>query len=108
MLGDDEWDAITQDWAARINDSNGPAYRFLGGLLDLNSRLKELEEKVTEVLEREDIGRREAALKAARDIVGSLPSEQKNDRGYRDGAMRSPERLRMELEVARYLMGQEA
>jgi hypothetical protein len=105
VLGEDEWGQIRRDWAERVNDSNGPAFRFLSGLLDLHARLTELEAKVSETFEGAAAGRREAALKAARDIVNGLPSEQPNARGYRDHALNPRERIAMELDVARYLLG---
>jgi hypothetical protein len=105
VLGEDDWDLIRTDWAARANDPSGPAFRLLGGLLDLRSRLTELEEKVTETFEGAVAGRREAALRTAREIANGLPSEQPNARGYRDHALNPRERISMELDIARYLLG---
>jgi hypothetical protein len=106
MLGPDEWDALTRDWAARLDDS--PARRVLSAILDINSRLETMEELTKEALEHAGITRREAALKAARELVNGLPSEQPNERGYKDRAMRPQDRVQMELDIARYLLGQES
>lgn len=106
MLGEEEWSQIHLDWANTLKaNPDSVARRLMDGLLDLQSRLRELEDRAAEAQSGPE--RREAAFKAAREMVNGLPSEQPNARGYRDSALRPQDRVRMELDIARYLLGQE-
>jgi len=103
MLGDDEWGQLTRDWS---QTREGSGKRVLAAVLDMQDRLSILEAQVTEALAHEGVSRREHALKAARAHIAEMEAEKANSRGYRDNAMRSPERIDQEIKVANFLLGQ--
>lgn len=77
----------------------------LGAVLELYDQVMDLAVKYEDLRDREAYSTRVEALKAARDIVNSMPSEQPNSRGYHDHAMKPGERIAQELHIARFLLG---
>lgn len=79
----------------------------VAAVLDLGEQLAALAVKYEDLKDREAFNARLEAVRAARDHVSSLPSEQPNSRGYRDRALTSAARVEQELKIARYLLGDE-
>lgn len=74
----------------------------MGGMA---SDLDGLVQRMDDLSDREAFNVRAEALKAAREHVNGLPSEQPNARGYRDKALTAADRVSVELRIAVYLLG---
>lgn len=103
-LSEDAWDALGEQYGLAGAD---PLKSVLGALLDLREELEQLRRAAAGTEEAGNFEAREAALKAAREHVGTLPSEAVNSRGYADHALKAGERTALELQVARFLLGSE-
>lgn len=97
------------DWLHRNREAlhTEGARAMVDAVLAVHGRLSDIEAALEDLKDREAMTARQEALKAAREHVASMSSQQANERGYRDGAMRGPELVAQELRVARYLLGQE-
>lgn len=98
---DVNWEKIAFD--AKLSRSDSRQYTA-AALLALENEQNRFRAELENMRDREGFNVRLEALKAAREHVSSLPSEQRNERGYRDHAMKPNERTSLELQVARYLL----
>jgi hypothetical protein len=108
MLNEEEVPGEISMWDELRNShypAGTPTARVVAALTDLDGRVTELARQLEKMGSRQVFNLRLAALKAAREHMDGLPTEQKNDRGYRDHALRPSERVTQELAVARYLLG---
>lgn len=101
----DDWKLLANAYESAAVSSTARA--SLGALLDLEEVHIELAGRLEDLKDREGFTVRLEALKAAREHIASLESEQRNDRGYRDHAMKPAERIAAELKVAGYLLGED-
>ena len=104
MLGPDEWSRLSEDWASLgVHTSDR---RLVAAVLDIHDRLEAVEADSGARSQQEALDRRAEALRQAREHVNGMPSEQLGPRGYRDKAVRSDERIALEIRVAAYLLGE--
>lgn len=101
-LGPEDWQKVSDYYAGAGAD---PLKVTLGAILDLNDQVIQVQQDMADLTDREGFNIRLEALKAAREHLSSLPSEQPNQRGYNDHAMKPGERVAQELRVAHYLLG---
>jgi hypothetical protein len=108
-LGPADWEKLDQGYlelAGKGSSASGrAAYLLMGAVFDLNDQVGQLQQDMADLNERDAFNTRLDALKAAREHLAGLPSEQANQRGYSDHAMKPGERIAQELAVARYLLG---
>jgi hypothetical protein len=104
-LKETDWKVLAQ---AAERRATAPPDAVFSALLDLKERLDgvavQCEALANEAANRGKFDARREALKAARMYVDGLPSEQANQRGYRDSALKPGDRLAQELSVARFLL----
>lgn len=101
-LDENEWAEFENDLTFFLGPGSTPprdentlrVARIIGAILDLRDARAAADEASA----------RMDALKAAREYVNSLPSEQPNSRGYRDTALKAEQRISEELRVARFLL----
>lgn len=101
-LGPEDWQKVSDYYAGAGAD---PLKVTLGAILDLNDQVIQVQQDMADLTDREGFNIRLEALKAAREHLSSLPSEQPNSRGYSDHAMKPADRVSQELRIAHYLLG---